>query len=86
MSSITAFPREPAVNQTRPDASPFNKGADLNPVLENDQERHRDRVNLFAAVVVVLLIAAGWWIVNSLVETHKVQGCYPSGAHYCSLI
>lgn len=75
MASLIAFPPKPAVNPN---------GADLNAAPEED--RHRDRVNLFAAVAVVLLIAAGLWIVNSLVETEKVQGCYASGTRYCSLI
>jgi hypothetical protein len=86
MASITAFPQEPAVNPTRSDANPFRNGADLNAEFEIDEERHRNRANLLAAVVAVLLITAGWWMVNSLVATEKVQGCYASGTRYCSLI
>jgi hypothetical protein len=86
MASITAFPRQPAINPTRSDANPFRNGADLDAEFEIDEYRHRNRVNLFAAIAVVLLIAAGWWLVNSLVETEKVHGCYASGAHYCSVI
>jgi hypothetical protein len=66
-ASITAFPQESTVNPTRSDANPFRNGADLNAEPEIDEERCRDRENLFAAVAVVLLIAAGWWIVSSLV-------------------
>jgi hypothetical protein len=84
MASIIAFPQKSAVNRTRPDANPFRNGADLNAEPESDEGRHR--VNLSAAIVVVLLVAAGLWIVNSLVDTQKVQGCYASGTRYCSLI
>ena len=79
MSSITAFPPEAALNRTR-------KDADRGPTAASEDDRQRGRVNLFAAIAVVLLIAAGWWLVNSFVETQKVQGCYASGTRYCSLI
>jgi hypothetical protein len=85
MASLIAFPHESAVSRTRPAANPSRNGADLNAESKLD-ERYRNRANLLAAVVAVLLITAGWWIVNSLVDTQKVQGCYPSGSRYCSLI
>jgi hypothetical protein len=86
MGSVTAFPPEPGISSTRPDANVFRNGADLDAGLESDEQRHRDRVNLLAAIAAILLIAAGWWIASSFVETQKAQGCYASGTRYCSLI
>jgi hypothetical protein len=82
MTSITAFPREAALNRPRQDADSVGPG----PTAAGEDDRQRGRVNLFAAIAVVLLIAAGWWLVNSFVEMQKVQGCYASGTRYCSLI
>ena len=82
MTSITAFPREAALNRPRKDADSVGRG----PTAASEEDRQRGRVNLFAAIAVVLLIAAGWWLVNSFVEMQKVQGCYASGTRYCSLI
>ena len=65
MASVVAFPKESAVNRTRKDAN----HADLDAEFEIDEQRHRNRVNLFAPIVVVFLIAVGWWIVNSLAGT-----------------
>jgi hypothetical protein len=87
MASLIAFPPKSAIHPpTRSDANPFRNGADLNAGPEIDEERYRNRANLLAAVVAVLLITAGWWIMNSLVETQKVQGCFTSGTRYCSSI
>ena len=82
MTSITAFPREAVLNRPLQDADSFGRG----PTAASEEDRQRGRVNLFAAIAVVLLIAAGWWLVNSFVESQKVQGCYASGTRYCSLI
>jgi hypothetical protein len=78
MASLTVGPSNPSVDPTR--------SRDGAAEFEIDEERHRNRVNLLAAVVAVLLIAAGWWIVNSLVETQRAQSCYATGTLYCSLI
>jgi hypothetical protein len=86
VASIIAFPQGSAVNRTRSDANRVRNGPDLSVRPESDEGRHRDRVNLSAAIVVVLLIATGLWIVNSLVDTQKLHGCYASGTRYCSLI
>jgi hypothetical protein len=86
MTSITAFPQERAVNRTRSEAEPFRNDADSKPELESDDDfRHRDRVNVFAAVAVVVLVTIGVWLANALM-TQKAQSCYASGTHYCSLI
>ena len=77
MASIVAFPQKKAVKPTRRDAEAE---------LEIDEDSQRGRINFFAAIALVLVIAAGWWLVNSLVETQRVQGCYASGTHYCSSI
>jgi hypothetical protein len=81
MASLTALPSNPSVDPTRSDAHAFRHGGTE---FEIDVARHRNRVNLFAAIVVVLLIAAGWWIVSSLAETQRAQSCYATGAFYCS--
>jgi hypothetical protein len=86
VASIIAFPQGSAVNRPRPAANPFRNGPELIVEPESDEGRDHDRVNLSAAIAVVLLIAAGLWIVNSLVDTQKAQGCYASGTRYCSLL
>ena len=82
MASITAFPREAALNRPRKEADSLDRDA----IAASEEDRQRGRVNLFAAIALVLLIAAGWWLVSSFVEAQKVQGCYASGTRYCSLI
>jgi len=86
MTSITAFPREAALNRPRKDVDSLDRGLDRGAAAAREEDRQRGRVNLFAAIAVVLLITAGWWLVSSFVETQKVQGCYASGTRYCSLI
>jgi hypothetical protein len=86
MTSITAFPEESAVDRKRQSANPLKNGPKVSTESEIDGDGNRNRTNFFAAVVVVLLIAAGWWLVNSLVEADRVQGCYSSGTRSCSLI
>jgi hypothetical protein len=75
-----------AGKRASPAASLCRNGPDLNVEPERDEGSRRDRVNLSAALVVILLIATGLWIVNSLVDTQKLHGCYASGTRYCSLI
>ncbi len=82
MTSIAAFPRDTALDRPRRGVDSFERA----PTAAGEDDRQRARVNLFAAIAVVLLIAAGWWLVNSFVESQKVQGCYASGTRYCSLI
>jgi hypothetical protein len=82
MTSIAAFPRETAPKRPHKGVDSFDRG----PTAASEDDRQRGRVNLFAAIAVVLLIAAGWWLVNSFVESLKVQGCYAAGTRYCSLI
>jgi hypothetical protein len=53
---------------------------------ERDEFRHRMRVNCLAAAAVITLLAFGIWLADAFVEAHKVQGCYASGFHSCSLI
>jgi len=85
MTAIVAFSQKRPVNGTLGEAGLASNSGDLAAERESDEEHYRLRVNLAAAVVAVVLIAAGWWIVNSLAETQKAQGCYASGSHYCSL-
>ena len=53
---------------------------------ERDEFRHRTMVNCLAAAAVITLLAFGIWLANAFVEAHKVQGCYASGFHTCSLV
>jgi hypothetical protein len=86
MTSITAFPQGRDANRTRRYADPPNKGGEWKTAPKSEEEDNRGRANLFAAVAVIVLLAVGWWMVNSFIETEKTQGCYASGARYCSLI
>ena len=63
----------------RPLADPVSQDRD-------DEYRHRMLVNLLAAMVLVALMGAGLWLVNTMVESQKAQGCYTSGERTCSLI
>jgi hypothetical protein len=56
-------------------------GADL----EEDDYRHRMRVNFFAAGFLIVLMGFGMFIANAMVETQKAHGCYTSGQHSCPL-
>lgn len=47
---------------------------------------HRMKVNCFAAAVLIALLSFGIWLADEMVATQKVQGCYASGYHSCSLI
>ena len=53
---------------------------------EEDEFRHRMKVNFVAAIVLLALLIFGIWLADAMVETQKVQGCYASGARSCSLI
>ena len=53
---------------------------------DKDEVRHRMKVNFAAAIVLLGLLTLGIWLVDALVDTQKVQGCYASGARSCSLI
>ncbi len=86
MTSITAFPQGRDANRTRGDADPPSKGVEWKSAPESEQEDNRGRANLFAVAALIVLMAVGWWMVNSFIQTEKAQGCYASGARYCSLI
>jgi hypothetical protein len=53
---------------------PLTKSADLTAELDSDGDCVRGRVNLFAAIAVIAFITVGCFLVNSLVETQKLQG------------
>ena len=53
---------------------------------DEDEFRHRVKVNLVAAIVLLGLLTFGIWFVNAMVNAEKVQGCYASGPYSCSLI
>jgi hypothetical protein len=52
---------------------------------DEDEFRQRMKVNLAAAIVLLGVLAIGFWLVDAMVGTQKVHGCYTSGAHSCSL-
>jgi len=60
--------------------------ADLQRYRDEEEFRHRMKVNFAGAVVLLVLLTFGIWLANEMVEAHKVQGCYASGVHSCSLI
>jgi hypothetical protein len=53
---------------------------------DQDEFRHRMKVNFVAAIVLLALLTFGIWLADAMVDAQKVQGCYASGAHSCSLI
>jgi hypothetical protein len=65
---------------------PVQRDADLQRYLDDQEFRLRMRVNLVGAVILSALLALGIWLADKMVETQKVQGCYASGAHSCSLM
>jgi hypothetical protein len=86
MTSIIAFPQERVGDRSGDDADAFKIGAELKAKLESEEDRNRGRINLFAALAVIVLIIGGWFLVNSFIKMQKAQGCYASGARYCSLL
>ena len=48
--------------------------------------RQRMKINCFAAAILIALLSFGIWLADEMVATQKVQGCYASGYHSCSLI
>jgi hypothetical protein len=53
---------------------------------DREEFYHRMKVNCLAAAAIVVLLTIGIWLANAMVEAKKVQGCYVSGNHSCSLI
>jgi hypothetical protein len=53
---------------------------------DEDEFRHRMKVNFVAAIALLVVLTFGIWLANAMVDTQKVQGCYASGARSCSLI
>ena len=53
---------------------------------DSDEFYHRMKVNGLAAAAIVVLLTVGVWLANAMIEVNKVQGCYASGNHSCSLI
>lgn len=66
--------------------APHLKVVQLRRPNEDQEYRHRMRVNFAAAVVLFGLVTVGILLANAWVEANKVEGCYASGVHSCSLI
>jgi len=67
--------------------TPLFRSADHWRDREDEEEyRVRMRLNLVAAIVILGLLTFGIWLADEMVEAQKVQGCYASGFHSCSLI
>jgi hypothetical protein len=62
------------------------RDVDLQRNREDEEFRHRMKVNFVAFIVLLGLLTFGIWLVKAMVEAEKVQGCYASGAYSCSLI
>jgi uncharacterized membrane protein len=67
--------------------TPLFRSADHRRDREDEEEyRVRMRLNLVAAIVILGLLTFGIWLADEMVAAQKVQGCYASGFHSCSLI
>ena len=62
------------------------RDVDLQRYRDDQEFRLRMSVYLVGAIVLSPLLALGIWLADEMVETQKVQGCYASGAHSCSLM
>jgi len=67
--------------------TPLSRPVDRRRDREDEEEyRARMRMNFVAAIVILGLLTFGIWLADEMVEAQKVQGCYASGFHSCSLI
>ena len=51
---------------------------------EEDDYRHRMKMNVLGALVTVLLVISGVWIVDSMAEIAKLQDCVLAGGRNCA--
>ena len=57
------------------------RDVDLQRNREDEEFRHRMKVNFVAFIVLLGLLTFGIWFANAMAEAEKVQGCYASGVH-----
>jgi hypothetical protein len=55
----------------------------MTPEDSPDDEDSRRRTNLVLLLVAAAVVVAGVWLVNSMVETRKLQECMESGRANC---
>jgi hypothetical protein len=80
----------------RQGAKPQIGGRDQSPVAEireyagrggdDDDYRHRMKMNAVALTVLVLLVVCGLWIADTIAEMRKNQDCVLSGRRACAPI
>lgn len=76
----------PPAAKRGPAVSPFASPRLTASREDEDEYRHRMRVNCCAAIAIFVLLAIGVWLTSAMVETHRVHGCYASGDRTCSSI
>jgi hypothetical protein len=65
-----------------PDVESYRHGG----AEEDDDYRHRMKMNVIALMVVVLLVAGGLWIADTIAQMRKTQDCVLSGRRGCAPI
>jgi hypothetical protein len=53
---------------------------------EEDDYRHRMKVNVLGLLVAILLVISGVWIADSMAEVAKLQDCLLAGGRNCQPI
>lgn len=86
MISTSAAPKLKIVVSQRPGVSGSEGARDDAREADRAEFFQRMKVNCFAAAVLIALLSFGIWLADEMVATQKVQGCYASGYHSCSLI
>ena len=64
-----------------PAPSPFGAAAE-----EEDDYRHRMKMNVLGFLVTILLVISGVWIADTMVEMRKLQDCFLMGGRNCAPI
>ena len=51
--------------------------------FDADEDRHRMRQNVGAALVVILLVVMGLWLIDQLRTSARIATCLEAGHHNC---
>ena len=53
---------------------------------EEDDYRHRMKMNVLGLLVTILLVVSGIWIADTIAEMRKLQDCFLMGGRNCAPI
>jgi hypothetical protein len=50
---------------------------------EEDDYRHRMKMNVLGLLVAILLVISGTWIADTMAEVRRIQECFLAGGRNC---